>query len=430
MSPADWTLPQGDARRYPGAHLRLRPTLKWSDSGGDHKVAVAERMVIGSTPDVNLFVADPTVSRLHAELDPTEAGLWIRDLGSRNGTFVEEVRVTGACLPAGGRLRVGDTVLQVEYGTASVEVEQWPEQKFGPLIGASRPMRELFARIGRVVRSESTVLVQGESGTGKELVARAIHEASPRAGGPLVVVDCGALPEALLESELFGHSRGAFTGAAEARAGAIEGANGGTVFLDEIGELPLAMQPKLLRVLEARAVRRLGETQHRPVDVRFISATHRDLREMVNSGAFREDLYFRLAVLTLRIPPLRERPDDIPPLLDRFLPAEVRDRLDPLVMAEILGRPWLGNVRELRNFAERLITFGAGDALAMDAPGARTTPASTGPYREARERALDDFERAYVRDLLARHGGNVSAAAQTAEMNRAYLYRLIARHNG
>ena len=421
---------QDDARRYPVAHLRLRPTLRWTDARGDHEVAISERTVLGSSPNVDLLVTDPAVSRLHAELDPTEAGLWVRDLGSSNGTFVEEVLVTGACLPAGGRLRVGDTVLQVAYGTTAVEVDLWPEANFGALIGASPLMRELFARIGRVVGSEATVLVHGESGTGKELVARAIHDASPRAGGPFVVVDCGALPATLLESELFGHTRGAFTGAAEARAGAIESANGGTVFLDEIGELPLAMQPKLLRVLESRVVRRLGETQHRPVDVRFVSATHRDLREMVNSGAFREDLFFRLAVLPLRIPPLRERPDDIPPLLERFLPAEIRQRLDPTVMGEILGRPWLGNVRELRNFAERLITFGAGDALAMEARGGGATPAGAAlPYSEARDRAVDEFERVYVKEILARHGGNVAAAAKSAEMNRAYLYRLIARHN-
>jgi DNA-binding NtrC family response regulator len=282
-----------------------------------------------------------------------------------------------------------------------------------------------------VVKADGTVLIQGESGTGKELVARAVHEASARAEGPFVVVDCGALPESLLESELFGHARGAFTGAGEARVGAVEAANGGTVFLDEIGELPLGMQPKLLRVLESRAVRRLGETQHRAVDVRFISATHRDLREMVNNRAFREDLYFRLAVLPLRVPALRERPDDIPPLLTKFLHAEARARLDPMVMAEILGRPWLGNVRELRNFAERVLAFGPSDALEMDArPPGPAAARATGPttYAEARERALDEFERAFVRELLARHQGNVAVAAQAAQMNRSYLHRLIARH--
>jgi DNA-binding NtrC family response regulator len=434
----DRTLPHGEARRYPGGQVRRPPTVRWADGGGEHAVPVTARLVIGSAPGVDLVVADPAVSRIHAELDPTETGLWVRDLGSRNGTFVEEVRVLGACLPPSGRLRVGSTELRVEYGAAEVEVELWPEPRFGPLVAESASMRELFARLARVAASDGTVLVQGESGTGKELVARAIHEASPRAEGPFVVVDCGALPESLLESELFGHSRGAFTGAAEARAGAFESATSGTVFLDEVGELPMAMQPKLLRVLESRNVRRLGETQHRPIDVRFISATHRDLRKMVNSGAFREDLYFRLAVLPLQVPPLRDRPEDIPPLLDRFLAGGARKSFeplfDPLVMAEVLGRPWLGNVRELRNFAERVLAFGPRDALAMvESPTAAPVPRDPGatlPYREARERALDAFERAYVRDLLARHQGNVTAAAQTAEMNRGYLYRLISRHKG
>jgi two-component system, NtrC family, response regulator GlrR len=435
MTRDDRTRPQGDAQRYPGGHLRLRPTLKWADGRGQRACAVTERMVLGSAPTLEIVVDDPSVSRLHAELDPTETGLWVRDLGSRNGTFVEEIRVLGACVPPGGRLRVGETELRVEYGSAPVEVELWPEPGFGPLLGASRAMRELFSRLARVVSSDASVLVDGESGTGKELVAQAIHEASTRAAGPFVVVDCGALPPSLLESELFGHARGAFTGATEARAGAIESASGGTVFLDEIGELPLAMQPKLLRVLEARTVRRLGESEHRPVDVRFISATNRDLREMVNQGAFRDDLYFRLAVLPLRLPPLRERPEDIPALLDHFLPAGMRGRLDALMMADILGRPWLGNVRELRNFAERLMAFGPGEALAMDSvlsrPAAVPSQASAGmPYREAREQALDNFERDYLRRLLAQHQGNVTAAAQAARMNRAYLHRLIARHSG
>jgi DNA-binding NtrC family response regulator len=395
-------------------------------------------MVMGSAPGVELLVADPAVSRIHAELDPTDTGLWVRDLGSRNGTFVENVRVQAACVPQGGRLRVGSTDLAVNYGAAPVEIDLWPESRFGALVGSSVTMRELFARLGRIAAVNATVLVQGESGTGKELVARAIHEASPRAAGPFVVVDCAALPASLLESELFGHARGAFTGAAEARPGAFESAEGGTVFIDEIGELPLEMQPKLLRVLESRSVRRLGETQHRGIDVRFISATNRDLREMVNSGAFREDLYFRLAVLPVRIPPLRERPEDIAVLLESFLPAgHPGAALDPMILAELLGRPWLGNVRELRNFAERLIAFGAKDALAMsEAAGGPPPAASPGagaaplPYREAREQALEAFERAYVRDLLVRHQGRVAEAAQVAGMNRAYLYRLIQRHGG
>jgi DNA-binding NtrC family response regulator len=309
----------------------------------------------------------------------------------------------------------------------SGEVELWPEDSFGPLVGASPPMRELFARLGRIAATDATVLVQGESGTGKELVGRALHQASGRAAGPFVVVDCAGLPPGLLEAELFG------TGGDEPRAGAFESAAGGTVLLDEIGELPPGMQPKLLRVLESRTVRRLGECPQRPIDVRFVSTTGRDLPEMVKGGRFREDLYFRLAVLPVRVPPLRERPEDIPLLLARFLArGPEAPALDPDLIADLRERPWLGNVRELRNFAERLVTFGPVEALALGDAGASLAAAPPGeaplPYREAREQALDAFERGYLRELLARHGGSVAAAAHSAGINRAYLYRLIQRH--
>jgi DNA-binding NtrC family response regulator len=299
-------------------------------------------------------------------------------------------------------------------------------------------MRELFATLQRLAQLDSTIVIQGETGTGKELVARALHEASPRARKPFVVVDCGALPEQLLESELFGHVRGAFTGATTTRAGAIESASGGTVFLDEIGELPLAMQPKLLRALESRTVRRLGESTHRPVDVRFLSATHRDLRSMVNAGAFREDLYFRLAVLPVAVPPLRQRLDDLPLLVDSFRPgANAEWKRD--LLREALDRPWLGNVRELRNFVERAVAFGARQAAALSDAGAPApTPAppaaiTTGgvlegafekPYREFR----DEAEREYLRRLIQRHGGNVTAAAQAAGIDRTYIHRLVRKH--
>ncbi len=298
-------------------------------------------------------------------------------------------------------------------------------------------MRELFARLARVARSDATVLIQGETGTGKELAAQAIHDASPRAGEPFVIIDCGALPESLLEAELFGHAKGAFTGAVEARAGAIEAADGGTVFLDEIGELPLDMQPKLLRVLESRTVRRVGETAQRPVDVRFLSATNRDLRTMVNTGAFREDLYFRLAVLPVTIPPLRERPEDILALVQHFLPSEALAAVTPQMVRELTARPWLGNVRELRNFVERALALGAREALALSAPaagpgGTETEPSAPAllalPYKEMRERVLLAAEREYVEALLARHDRDVSAAAEAAGLNRTYLYRLVARH--
>jgi transcriptional regulator with GAF, ATPase, and Fis domain len=425
----------------PASVMRRAPRLVWTDARGAHGVVIETRTVLGAAPEANVVLTDPAVSRLHAELDLQESGLWVRDLGSRNGTYLEGLRVGHACVPEGGRLRFGNTELVVEVPTEPKAVELWPSGRFGPLVGPSAQMRELFARLGRVARTDATVLIHGETGTGKELIARALHDASPRAGGPFVVVDCGALPESLLEAELFGHTRGAFTGATEARVGSIEAASGGTLFLDEIGELPLAMQPKLLRALESRTVRRIGETAHRPVDVRFVAATHRDLGVMVNARGFREDLYFRLAVVPLTVPPLRERPQDVVALVQHFVPEGARARVTPEVLRELLGRPWYGNVRELRNFVERALVLGASEALALER-AARAGGSGVGagdavqlpaalvelPYKEARERAINAIERAYLAALLDRHGRNISASAEAAGLNRTYLHHLVKKH--
>jgi two-component system, NtrC family, response regulator GlrR len=438
MSRFHETLAQGDSSGYEGARLSRKPTLSWTDSRGSHAREISETLVIGGAPGVDLVIEDPAVSRLHAELELLDSGLWVRDLESRNGTFVQGVRISRACLPDGGQLRVGGTDVTVRYAPEPTPIEIWPEGRFGPMVGTSVPMRELFARLARVARSEATVLIQGETGTGKEVAARAIHDASPRAGEPFVIIDCGALPENLLEAELFGHARGAFTGAVEARAGAIEAADGGTVFLDEVGEVPLNMQPKLLRVLESRTVRRVGETAHRPVNVRFLSATNRDLRTMVNTRAFREDLYFRLAVLPVTIPPLRDRPSDILALVKHFLPDEALAAVSPQMVRELMARPWLGNVRELRNFVERALALGPQEAMALSgAPGAAGGAESqlrlppellTLPYKEMRERVLLAAERDYIKGLLDRHDRNISEAAESAGLNRTYLYRLVAKH--
>jgi transcriptional regulator with GAF, ATPase, and Fis domain len=299
-------------------------------------------------------------------------------------------------------------------------------------------MRELFARLDKIARTESTVLIQGETGTGKELVAQAIHDASPRAKEPFVVVDCAALLEPLLEAELFGHTKGAFTGAVTSRPGAIESADGGTVFLDEVGELPLSLQPKLLRVLEARTIRRVGETAFRKINVRFLSATNRDLRTMVNEGAFREDLYFRLAVIPVLIPPLRERALDVPMLMQGF--AAHGTTFGPELLDEVARRPWRGNVRELRNFVERVVALGSHEALSMPSVDAARPPSPTQPgwdelvsaldrpLRETRTIWLDAMERAYVHHLLERHQGNVARAAEAAGIDRTHFYRLIRKH--
>jgi transcriptional regulator with GAF, ATPase, and Fis domain len=428
------TVPQ--AQSYRAATGRRRVHLAWTDASGPHEASVDAKVVLGSAAQADIVLADSAVSRLHAELEPRPDGPWITDLDSTNGTFVQEVLVTAARVPDGGRVRLGGVTITVRSAAPAEPAELWPDERFGPLVGRSRAMRELFARLARIAPSDAPALIHGETGTGKELVAWAIHEASPRASGPFVIVDCGSLPETLLEAELFGHAKGAFTGAVAARAGGVESAEGGTVFLDEIGELPLAMQPKLLRAIESRTVRRLGETGHRKVDVRFIAATHRDLRALVNRGAFREDLYFRLAVLPALVPPLRDRPEDIPALVDHFLPPEARARMGPELARELGARALPGNVRELRNFVERALTFGTAEALAMP-----TAPAGAGgtddlppipfdrPFKEIRERWVNHLEREYVRELLRRHGGNVSAVAQAAGLARTYVHRLIRRYD-
>jgi DNA-binding NtrC family response regulator len=293
-------------------------------------------------------------------------------------------------------------------------------------------MRSIFAQLERVAKSESTVLLTGETGTGKEEAAQAVHEASDRAEGPFVVVDCGTVVQTLVESELFGHERGAFTGADRARGGAFEVAHGGTIFLDEIGELPLELQPRLLRVLERKRVRRLGGNEERAVDVRVVAATNRDLRSAANQGTFREDLYYRLAVVEIELPSLRTRPEDLPLLIDTLL-----ERLDPEKKAEWLdrqalsqrlaGAAWPGNVRQLRNYLAQCVAFREPPAIsAAFAPDAASL--SGAPYEEARRLALDSFERQYVTVLLDRHGGNVSEAARAAGLNRTYLHRLLRRH--
>jgi two-component system, NtrC family, response regulator GlrR len=413
------------------AFVRCNPTIRWADTAGSHALTLEGTTVIGSAPRADLVVAHPSVSRIHAELDPRSDGLWVRDLGSRNGTFIEGIRVTGGRVPDGGELRLGGATLVVGYPDERVPVSLWPSERFCALVGTSSVMRALFARLERIAATESTVMITGETGTGKELVAHAIHERSRRAGKPFVVVDCGAIPDELFESELFGHVRGAFTGAATSRTGALETASGGTVFLDEVGELSPAVQPKLLRAIESRTVRAVGDPAYRPIDVRFISATHRDLREMVNAGAFREDLYFRLSVVPVRVPSLRERAEDIAPLVTHFLAAAgmPASQFPSALVQELAGMPWLGNVRALRNFVERALALGPSEALAMTPTEARALDTGGGialdrPLKELRE----EVERTYLQGLLAKHGRNINAVAAAAGIDRTYVYRLMKKY--
>jgi transcriptional regulator with GAF, ATPase, and Fis domain len=425
-----------DDARYKRVAMRQQPRVAWTDERGSHEVLLSGRGGVGAAAGNLIEIADATVSRIHAELEPRDGAVWVRDLGSRNGTFVSNVRVAEAEIPDGGTLVVGRTTLSIERRHQPTAVDLWPSHKFEQLVGRSVVMRELFARLSRVAKLESTVLLQGETGTGKEVVAEAIHFASPRAKGPFIVVDCAALPETLLEAELFGHVKGAFTGATTSREGAFQEADGGTLLLDEIGELPADMQPKLLRAVETRTVRRVGESTHRKVDVRIMASTHRDLRTMVNSGAFREDLYFRLAVVPVLVPPLRERTEDIDLLVRRFVGQGHPSLLDSRLIAELTSRSWPGNVRELRNFVERYAALGADEALSSALPRGNGAQANAGlpavtldhPFKRLREHWVNHLEREYVTLLLERHGRNVSVAATAAGLDRTYLHRLMRKH--
>lgn len=413
--------------------LRRGVELRWQDEGGMHAQLVTTRAVLGSAASsVHLQVRDPMVSRLHAELEIKAGGLWVKDLDSRNGTFVDGVQISCARVKHGGILQVGRSMITVRYDVAPQAVELSPHPYFHGLLGNSLVMRELFAMLQRVASTESTVLIEGETGTGKELVAASIHRASGRQSGPFKIVDCGRTSESFIEADLFGHTRGAFTGADRARAGVFEESDGGTVFLDEIGELPLGLQTQLLRVLESRTVRPIGSSAQARVNVRVIAATQRNLREMVNSGSFREDLYFRLAVLPILVPPLRERRDDILLLIRHLRGTAPALDFSPDEVSAIVSHPWLGNVRELRNFVERVPIFGVARALAMSSPdrtGLRLPTVATDlPYKEGREQWLNYFEREYLGQLLLKHGGNVSAVAAAAGLDRSYVHELIRKH--
>jgi len=390
-----------------------------------------ERVGVGTSPANELTLTDPTVSHYHLELR-CEDGVLVKDLGSRNGTFIGDVRVNEAVVPIGTRVRVGRTVLVLLDATIAPPEISLPPPEVPGLVAASPTMQEIGRTVERLAQSNVSVLIQGETGTGKELVARAIHDLSARAKRPFIVVDPGALPATLIASQLFGHERGAFTGAEKRQEGAFELADGGSIFLDEIGELPLAVQPALLGVLERRSFRRLGGKDDINVDVRVISATHRDLRAEANQGTFRADLYFRLAVARVEIPPLRERPEDIDPLVAHFA-AEITGApgflFSEATMSALRGHRWSGNVRELRNVVESALAMGSINLNGLSQPAPLATNAAAIPqYRLARAEALATFERAYLRRLIETTGGNASAAARTANMDRPYLLSLLRRH--
>jgi transcriptional regulator with GAF, ATPase, and Fis domain len=410
--------------------------------GGPDCGAVAElsgpEARIGSGPDASLVLKDRTVSRLHLTLRIEGDAIRVVDEGSRNGTVLDGTRVRDAWARPDSTLRLGDTTLLLRMLDETLELPVSPKERMGGLLGRSVAMRRIFSLLEQLAPTDARLLVQGETGTGKELVAEAVHRASRRADRPLLVVDCSTVSPSLVASELFGHVRGAFTSAVGDRAGAFEAADGGTVFLDEIGELPLDLQPNLLRVLERGEVRRVGSNTTRRVDVRVIAATNRALAHEVERGRFREDLYYRLAVITVRLPPLRERPEDIPPLVRHFeaLFAERVPGSAPLpeaMVAAFAARSWPGNVRELRNAVERALSLG-GLLRTSAADGPVASPAEglhvdlSQPLHAGLARVKEAYEKAYIEAALKQAGGNVTHAARIAQVDRKSIQRAMSAY--
>jgi two-component system, NtrC family, response regulator GlrR len=393
---------------------------------GMRVVSQSEELSIGSNEGNDLQLRDPAVSRHHCTLRAEERGLALLDLGSRNGTFLNEVEIKLCYIAAGAQLRVGQSVLSVRILDQDLEQPLASGDRAGAILGASFAMRRLYPLLELCGKSAANVLINGETGTGKELVAEAIHEASERRAGPFVVVDCSALSHDLAGSELFGHERGAFTGADATRLGAFESAHGGTVFLDEVGELPLSLQPLLLRAIENRTIRRIGGHGQHAVDVRVIAATHRDLRVEVNEKRFRADLFYRLNVLRVTVPPLRERDGDVELLAAHFWRMFRPDQPPPGPWLRHLAmQPWPGNVRELRNAVERAACVGWISAPRPPEPVAADASLT---YQDAKERAIWAWERGWIEELIKAAGGNLSRAARAARMGRTHVRELARRH--
>ncbi|MBJ71582.1 MAG: hypothetical protein CMN31_09605 [Sandaracinus sp.] len=422
---------QHGARGIPTRAVAVQ-VLEGADAG--QRASGDARLTVGTASDNDLVLQDPTVSRYHLELRRGPHGIEARDLGSTNGTLAGALRLTEAAVPAGTVLTLGKTALRVDDGEAQ-ELDLHDGTPLAGLRGRSPAMRHLMAKVKRASQSDVAVLLVGESGTGKERIAEALHQIGPRRRGPFVTVDCGALAPTLVASELFGHEAGAFTGAKARHPGAFERADGGTLFLDEIGELPESLQATLLGALERRRFRRLGGREEIAVDVRVVSATHRDVRADVNTGRFRLDLFYRLAVVTLEVPPLRARPDDIELLAEHFLQElgwqRPQDVLTPPVLEALRRHHWPGNVRELRNFVEATVAMGEPPELHGAVEGAGADPFAAvleRPWKDARAAIVGELERRYFGRLIERTEGNVSEAARVAEMDRGHLTDLLRRH--
>ena len=407
-------------------HVR-RCTLQSVDEPSHEWAFDKEEIRIGSMDDNDVVLSDDTVSRYHCRIVQEDNGYALFDQRSTNGTFINKVRIREAFLKPGSIVSVGQSQLKFNAHEEEVQIVPSRADRCAGLIGGNARMREIYAIIEKIAPTATTVVIDGETGTGKEVVAQAIHSLSPRARNDLVVFDCGAVPPNLIESELFGHEKGSFTGAVMTRQGLFEQADGGTLFLDELGELPLDLQPKLLRALEQREVRRVGSAKAAKVDVRIIAATNRNLEDEVRAGRFRQDLFYRLSVVRLHLPALRDRADDIPLLIQHFLDTGAFNRkpnapgvraVAPAAIATLQAYPWPGNVRELVNVVERAVSFADSDTVGLDdlpeslrevrrAPPARHLTAEPRPaaaprppeelldgvtFKDAKERWVSSFE--------------------------------------
>jgi transcriptional regulator with GAF, ATPase, and Fis domain len=404
------------------------------------------------------FKEDPSISSTHFEIKAEEDGFILRDAGSTNGTKLGGCRIKEVWLAPNVTFRAGNTTFKIEPLDEVVEIPLSEDEHFQGVIGRSTAMREVFATMKKVAPSELTCLIEGETGTGKERIARAIHDASRRKDEPYEVLDCSAIPKDLMESYVFGHEKGAFTGAHEQKAGAFEQAEGGTLFLDEIGELDINLQPKLLRVLENREFKRVGGTKTHKADVRVLAATNRDLREQVNQNTFREDLYFRLSVIEIGLPPLSDRREDIPLLVEHFLddvaerrPDRPRMRLTADAMDMLMKYQWPGNVRELQNVIRRAANLASGKTIErpdlqlsgdmvsampvdeepeqLDDDHTRLTVDLRKEFKEAKQELLDGFEKSYLARMYAEHDENISQASDEAGLTRYHFRELLKKHD-
>jgi transcriptional regulator with GAF, ATPase, and Fis domain len=431
--------PRLDVTPVPDGAFVVR-VAEGADLGRDlsFDAAAPSRVLVGTGPACDLRLTDRQVSRRHVALELVGRRLRVTDLGSTNGTFVDGLAVAEAYLVGGEHIRMGSTLLSVERRDA--RSPSLPSQiRFGRTIGASTEMRRLYPLCERIAQSMVTVIIEGETGTGKEVLAESIHEEGPRAEGPLVVFDCTAVPPNLVESELFGHERGAFTGAVNSRKGLFEQAHGGTLLIDEIGDLDLALQPKLLRALERSEIRRVGGERPVVVDVRVLAATRRDLDREVQAGRFRDDLYHRLAVARIELPPLRRRGGDVSVLAGHFAKEiggpTAEARLPNSLLTRWNDYGWPGNVRELRNAVARYLAFGelADEGAAASSPSPEPSDVFESllalglPFSAARERVIEEFERRYVQRALREHGDNVGKAAAASGIARRYFHILKAR---